>query len=523
VRATNVIDPRSLRGDLAGGLTAAVVALPLALAFGVSSGLGPVAGLYGAIVVGFVAALFGGTPTQISGPTGPMTVVVAGLVAQIALDGDAGAVFTVIVLAGVMQIALGLSGLGRFLIQVSYPVISGFMSGIGVIIVALEVEPLLGGPGASSVGAALDGLPAALAAADPAATGLGLAALALLFAWRGRANALLPSPLLVLVLGTVATATLPVLAGVPVIGAIPSGLPTPVLPDPGDVALRTIVTSALLLAALGSIDTLLTSLVADDLTRTQHDTRRELVGQGLGNAAAGFLGALPGAGATMRTVVNVRAGGRSATSGMVHALLLLAVALGAGTIAEQVPLAVLAAILLKVGIDIVDWRFLARLPRLPLTSAGLMLLVLGLTVFVDLVTAVVVGVFVANMITLDRLTDVQLDGLRLETVETDAGTTVVLALSGPMSFGVARGLKARIAAVPDHDRLVIDLREARLVGLTTAMTLEDLVAEEQQAGRRVSLAGLDGAENRRALERLGVLDRVPEDERYADREAALAA
>ncbi|HSG91733.1 MAG TPA: SulP family inorganic anion transporter [Pseudomonadales bacterium] len=530
-----LLDPATLRGDLYGGMTAAVVALPLALAFGVSSGAGPVAGLYSAILVGFFAALCGGTPTQVSGPTGPMTVVMATLISgQLALDPEHGlaSAFAVVSLAGLFQIAFGVLRLGRYFVQVSYPVISGFMTGIGVIIIALQLGPLAGLPGASTAAGGLADLPRLASEGLPAAAALGLGTLALLFAWRGRVAELVPSPLLALVVGTGLVFALPDTFAIPLIGPIPSGLPTPGLPELGSLDLRTLVTSALLLATLGSIDTLLTSLVADNITRTQHVTDRELIGQGIGNTIAGLFGGLPGAGATMRTVVNVRAGGRTPLSGMTHALILLAVVLGAGGLASHIPLAVLAGILLKVGIDIIDWRFLRRLHRLPATSAGLMLGVLGLTVFVDLVTAVVIGVFVANMITIDRLTDVQLDGVKLDdetdpdgetdvTRPTHAGRTLILTLQGPMSFAVARGIRQRLGAFRRHETLIIDLSSAVLVGITTAMVVEDLIEAEQRQGHEVLLVGLKRPEMLRNFARLGILDRVAETARFTTLDAAL--
>jgi len=285
---------------------------------------------------------------------------------------------------------------------------------------------------------------------------------------------------------------------------------------------------ALLLAMLGSIDSLLTSLVADDITRTQHDSDKELIGQGMGNIVAGLFGALPGAGATMRTVVNVRAGGKTAFSGVTHSLFLLALILGAGAIAEKIPHAVLAGILIKVGFDIIDRRFLKRIHRVPLFSSGMMLTVMLLTVFVNLVTAVVVGVFVTNIVTIDRLTHVQLDGIRLtdklnertglgdETL--DSGQLLLLELHGPMSFGVARGITRRLLDFQQHKVLIIDVTHSILVGITTSLVLLDIIDVEQKRGNTVVLVGANKASVRKPFRRLGILEEIPRQQRFGSLE-----
>lgn len=352
----------NLRGDIYGGLTAAVVALPLALAFGVASGAGPVAGLYGAIFVGFFAALFGGTPAQVSGPTGPMTVVMAGVITQ--YGHEPALAFTVVMLAGVFQILFGIFKLGRYVNLVPFPVISGFMSGIGCIIIILQLAPLLGHatPGGGPV-AVLASLPGLVRTPHADAAIVGLITLAIVCFTPNRINRILPSPLTALVVGTVLVLVL--LPGVPVLGPIPTGLPDPHLPTLTPEAVPGVVKSALVLALLGSIDSLLTSLIADNVTQTYHDSDRELIGQGIGNAIAGAFGAIPGAGATMRTVINVRTGGRTPLSGALHATVLLAIVLGLGRLAQHIPHAVLAGILIKVGIDIIDWPYLKRIREAP--------------------------------------------------------------------------------------------------------------------------------------------------------------
>ena len=349
----------NLRGNLFGGLTAAVIALPLGLAFGVASGLGAAAGIYGAIILGFFAALFGGTPTQISGPTGPMTVVMAAAVAT--LGGDLGMVAAVVAIAGLLQIAFGFARIGRFVRFIPYPVISGFMSGIGVIIILLQLNPFLGLPSDASVLNVVVSLPAHLPQTNISAMLLASAALAVVFLTPARIAKLVPSPLIALVVLT----PLSVWLQLPVerIGAIPAELPEIILPTLTVEHYTTILSLAFTLAVLGTIDTLLTSIVADSITRTKHQPDRELIGQGIGNALCGVVGAVPGAGATMRTVINVKSGGTNRLSGMIHAVTLLLIVLFFAPLAAQIPLAVLAGILIKVGGDILAYTIDDLLPN----------------------------------------------------------------------------------------------------------------------------------------------------------------
>jgi SulP family sulfate permease len=363
------------RSDLAGGFTAAVVALPLALAFGVASGAGALAGLYGAIVLGFLAALLGGTATQVSGPTGPMTVVMTGLLAVLTrrygIDDALPLAFGIAALAGLLQVLMGVLRLGQTLTFMPYTVISGFMSGIGVIIVILQLPPLLGLKLSGSIPVLLTALPGALPRINGLALLVGGLSFAAVMLYPRRWSKVLPAPLVVLVVGTLLSVIALPQEALPRLGPMASGLPQlnwPRLPL-GDLQL--LISGAITLALLGSLDTLLTSMVADSVTRTHHDSDRELIGQGIGNTAAALLGGLPGAGATMRTVVHVQAGGRTRLSGITHAVVLLLICLGAGPLASPIPLALLAGILLKVGLDIIDWSFLFRAPRLSLRTTAL--------------------------------------------------------------------------------------------------------------------------------------------------------
>ncbi|WP_017307099.1 SulP family inorganic anion transporter [Spirulina subsalsa] len=500
----NNIHFRHWRGDLFGGVTAAIVALPLALAFGVASGAGAIAGLYGAMIVGFFAALCGGTPTQVSGPTGPMTVVVATVIATlVARHPDTGLAmtFTVIMLGGVLQILFGVMRLGQYITLIPYTVISGFMSGIGVIIVLLQIPPLLGHTGPGGVVNTLEQLPNYLANPNWVALGLGGLTLVIVYGMPRRFNKILPAPLVALIVVTIVSVVF--FSDVPLdrIGPIPRGLPTPRFPTFSLNELTDMFRYALMLAVLGAIDSLLTSLVADSISRTQHDSDRELIGQGIGNLLSGLFGGLPGAGATMRTVVNVQSGGKTPLSGMIHAFVLLIVVLQAGPLTAQIPLAVLAGLLLKVGIEILDWGFIKRSPRLSLKGTGIMYLVLFLTVFVDLITAVLVGAFVADTLTIKRLTDVQSDRIQAITDPTTQnhnltpreqelltqgkGDILLVQLGGPMSFGAAKSITRRMTHVKQYRALVLDLSEVPTIGVTAALAIESIVQDAIANHRQV--------------------------------------
>jgi sulfate permease, SulP family len=537
----------NIRGDLTGGFTAAVVALPLALAFGVASGAGPIAGLWGAITVGFLAALFGGTPSQVSGPTGPMTVIMTSVITL--LVGRYGAAnglplaFAVVLLAGGFQVLFGLMKLGQYITMMPYTVISGFMSGIGVIITVLQLPTLLGVELNGSIPAIVAALPGTLGSLNPTALGVGLASFALVMLYPKNWNTLLPGPLATLVLMTLASVLWLPAEALPRLGAIPSGLPPLVIPQLEWGELRTLSGFAFTLAVLGSIDSLLTSLVADNITRSQHDSDRELIGQGIGNMVAALVGGLPGAGATMRTVTNVQAGGRTPLSGIVHALVLLGITLGAGSLASPIPLAVLAGILLKVGLEIIDWNFIFRAPLISWTTTGLMWLVLILTVFWDLVTAVVVGVFLANILTIKRQTDLQqrrmrtlqglpADGdgqrdcahLSLEEREILARCgrrLLLLELSGPLSFGAGKFLSQQLSSLDDFQTLVLDLSQVPLLGVTAALAIETICLDCRDQNRRVWIVS-DNPQPVERLRRLGV-QRIAGVTVAADRLAALQA
>ncbi|QEY31847.1 SulP family inorganic anion transporter [Synechococcus sp. RSCCF101] len=533
---------RNLRGDLLGGLTAAVVALPLSLAFG-NAALGPggaIYGLYGAVVVGFVAALLGGTPAQVSGPTGPMSVTVAGVVSSLAAVGvsrelAAGEilplVMAAVVLGGLVQVLFGVLRLGRYITLVPYSVVSGFMSGIGVIILVLQIGPFLG---ISTRGGVVESLRTLALSFQPngAALAVGLMTLAIVFLSPRRITRWLPSPLLALLIVSplslllFADARLEAMNLAPLarIGAIPEGGLRITLPAWGQ-HWPDLMRAGLVLAVLGSIDSLLTSLVADNISQTRHDSDRELIGQGLANSCAGLLSGLPGAGATMRTVINIKSGGSTPLSGMVHSLVLLVVLLGAGPLAATIPTALLAGILIKVGIDIIDWGFLLRAHRLSMKTAVVMYGVLLMTVFWDLIWGVLVGVFVANLLTIESLTETQLEGMAAdnpggkgsqpppasmtlpaeeqELLEQCGNDVMLFRLRGPLSFGAARGISERMALVRSYRVLILDVSEVPRLGVTATLAIERMVEMARSQGRSAYVAGA-GGKVRERLERFGV-------------------
>ncbi len=520
---------QNIRGDVFGGITAAVVALPLALAFGISSGAGPVAGIFGAVFVGLFAAIFGGTPTQISGPTGPMTVVMTAMTANyIAHDPKSGLAlaFTTVFLGGCLQILFGLMRIGKYIIMVPYPVISGFMTGIGVIIIILELAPLLGYPTGSNIYGAVTAVPNQLSHFNFAAVFIGMLSLAVVFFWRGKLSKWMPGPLLALLLTSLVSVFLFQNGDLERIGEIPSALPGFYLPVIQFDLLQSMLVNALMLAVLGSIDSLLTSLVADNITGKQHRSDQELIGQGIGNAVAGIFGGLPGAGATMRTMINIRAGGTGPLAGAVHAVILLAVVGGMGFLFKNIPLAALAGILIKVGIDIIDWPFLRRIHRIPRFPAFLMITVFLLTVFVDLITAVFVGVFIKNLVTINKLSDLQLgkvvftDGInnieRLPKKEQKllakhAGEIVLFRITGPMSYAVGRGLSERFHQnIKSTKMLLVDISDAAIVGISSAMVLEDIIRKAMEGGAIVKLIGVNVAHHGE-LQQLGLIDLIGQD------------
>lgn len=522
-------DKSNLRGDIMGGVTAGVVALPLALAFGEASGAGPIAGLYGAIIVGFFASLFGGTGAQISGPTGPMIVVFAGVFAG--LSGDPKLVFLAVILAGVIQILLGVFKFGQYIKLVPYPVVSGFMSGIGCIIIALQTARLFGHePVGSGTIPALISIPDAVADPNFIALGLGLLTLAIVFFWPKSLGKYVPGALAALIIGTILSVMFP---GAPILGDIPTGLPSLIIPTFSSSAMFIVLEAAILLALLGAIDSLLTSLVADNMTRTQHDSDRELIGQGIGNSLAGFFGAIPGAGATMRTVINIRSGGSTKISGMIHGVLLFAVVVVLAPLAEQIPHAVLAGILVKVGYDIIDVAYLKRAHKGPRWDLILMTVVLVLTVFVDLITAVAVGVVLAALAFVKQTADLQLQALGSIEPRTDhpeelallrktKGRVTLFDFGGPLSFGAAADLghQVRDKWKDGQAALIMDFSRVPDIDLSAIKAIETIAEDAKAAGKQLLISGAS-QEIDDLLHGLDVGQKIPEAHWFDDPKSAL--
>ncbi|NNJ24366.1 SulP family inorganic anion transporter [Alienimonas chondri] len=517
-------DWKNLKGDLFGGLVAGIIALPLALAFGVQSGLGAEAGLYGGIAVGIFAALLGGTRTQASGPTGPMTVVSASIVVYaISAAGDLKSGLGIVLLSflagGVFQIGLGLLGVGRYVRYFPYPVVSGFMSGVGVIIILLQLWPLLGEKSPKSTLGVVTKFGESDWQINWAAVGLGLFTLVVNYLFP-KVTKKVPSVLVALLAGTGAALLLGL--DVPTIDDIPSGLPAPQFDALFDVAAEHylfVLQSGLTLALLGSIDSLLTSVIADNLTRDRHDSRRELIGQGVGNAIAAVFGGIPGAGATKGTVVNINAGAKTRLSGVTHGLFQLAALLGAGALVSYIPLSVLAGLLISVGIAIIDTKGLKHLTDVPKADAAVLLVVFVWTVFGNLIHAVAAGVVLASVLFMKKAADLIEAGSTVSPLDPEpvwedesagaqteaaAGTAAaglpaaeegvfVKHLYGPLFFGFSAGFRDLVETLPAEAEVVV-IRGERVpyIDQSGLYTLEDAALALTRKGKSVVLTGFRG-------------------------------
>lgn len=540
MQITNKIHFRNLQGDIFGGVTAAIVSLPLALAFGVASGVGPVAGLYGAVCVGFFAALFGGTPTLISEPTGPMTVVMTAIVSSLIAASDPktglAMAFTSVMLAGIFQIIFGVFRLGKYITLMPYSVISGFMSGIGVILIILQIAPFLGQatPKGGVLGI-LQNVPQLFANINPIETLLGLMTIAIIFLMPKQIKRYVPPQLVALIVGTVVSLTVFGDADIRRIGEIPVGLPTLQLPTFTPAQTTTIFVDGLMLGMLGCIDTLLTAVIADSLTRTEHDSNKELIGQGIANLVSGICGGLPGAGATMGTVVNIQTGAKTALSGITRALVLLVVVLGAAKLTEPIPMAVLAGIALKVGIDILDWSFLKRSHKVSVKGSIIMYGVLLLTVFVDLIVAVGVGVFIANILTIDSLSELRSKEVKVisdtddtilitseekQLLDLAKGRVLLFYLSGPMIFGVSKAISREHNAINNCDVVVMDISDVPIMGVTASLAIENAIKDTIDQGRKILIVGATSKVKQR-LDNFGITQIVGGDNFLENRTEAL--
>ena len=598
-------DFSNIKGDLFGGLTAGIVALPLALAFGVQSGMGAAAGLYGAFIIGTLAAFFGGTPTQISGPTAPMTVISAILVAKIvqANNGDLEtaipAILIVFLLAGVIEALLGVFGIGKYIKYIPYPVVSGFMTGIGVIILITQIFPLVGyvptndeeliqeftyeaeavildkilleeagekilvlenyeeaarrgqavtqdevqaeakrlvRGATGGVKGTLRYLGRGLNHIDWLELGLALATILIIYGFK-KITTKIPSTLVALLAVSITAFAMQLdVRTIRDIGEIPLGFPPlqlGILEGFSLGAITPYLGTAITLAMLGAIDSLLTSVVADNITKTRHDSNRELIGQGIGNSVSALFGGIPGAGATIRTVVNINSGGKTRLSGIFHGVVLLVILLFLGPIASSIPLAVLAGILFTVGIGVMDYKGLKAIPKMPKSDVFVMLVVLGLTVFVDLIQAVAAGLVLAALMFMKKMGDVTADRSRGEAMSKGMvekswpdetifpdnlkEEVFIKHLNGPLFFGYTSEFQAVMSQIPPTtSHLIIRMGKVPYIDQSGLFALEDVLIDLTKRGVTVLLTGVQ-EQPRYRLESIDIIpDLIPKEHVFPD-------
>ena len=518
----------NIKGDFFGGLTAGVVTLPLALAFGLQSGLSPISGLYCAIFLGAIAVIFGGTHTLISTPTGPMTVVAALTISQAiimagSLELAMGTILAIFVLSGVIQILFGSFKFGNNVKYIPYPVLSGFMTGIGVILILFEIYPLIGLSSPSTIKGVITGLPHDVGNMSLQSLGLGMLTLAILYL-APRFSTKIPATLIALIVGTLVSITSGL--SVPLIGEVPQGLPSLQLESLLNVDFSAhwfIVSSALTLGSLGCIDTLLTAVIVDKITETKHHSNQELIGQGLGNVVSGLFGGLPGAGTTMSSIVNVKAGGRTRWSGVISSLCLLAVLLGLGTYVQYVPIPVLAAILITVGIDIIDYNGLKEVIKVDRSEAAILLVVLIMTVFVDLIAAVGTGMTLSVFVFMKKMSSIGENTIELFPLRDlkvrkpcDLRDEFILpseyldkvyiqSFTGPIFFGFSQYLIDNLKKLPSVNVIIFEMNRVPYLDQSAAHALELVFDYLQKKGIAVYLAHV----NEKPLMMLHAVELVP--------------
>ena len=491
---------RILAGDVFGGVTAAVVMLPASLAFGIASGLGAEAGLYGAVGVGLFAAIFGGTKTQISGPTGPMTVAVAVIVASHATT--IVEALTIVAMSGCIQVVLGLTRIGRYIVYTPQSVISGFMSGIGVIIILIQLLPLIGVPAMGSPIESVQTFARTIYDVNYSALALATISFIIAAAWPRRLSTYFPGPVVALIVGTALGMFW--LTDAPTLGEIPTGMPTFALVVPSTEFVLNALEPALIIALIGSVDSLLVSLVADSVSGTRHKPNRELVGQGIGNIIAGMFGGIAGAGNTLGTLTNLRAGGSTRASGALYGLLLLLLVLGLGEYLSPIPHAVLTGILIKIGIDIIDWRSVLGAHKIPSGFMVVMLITMAITVFIDLVTGVTVGLIAAGMVHARKLEVLELDNvvsvplldrqfLDPEDKDLDqfAARVGLVALRGVFTVASSHRLVSTFSVdLKEHEIVIFDLTETIHVDDSSALVIEQLMQVARAEQTEVIVVGM---------------------------------
>ncbi len=511
----------NVKGDAFGGITAGIVALPLALAFGAQTELGAIAGLYGAIALGILAAIFGGTKTQISGPTAPMTVVSAVMIMEAidhygnSLEKALPFIIATFVMAGMIQVLLGVLKLGKYIKYIPYPVVSGFMSGIGVIIVITQLFPFFGitAPAGGAFGT-LKNIHEIPEFINYYSVGIALATITIIYLMP-RVTKKVPASLVALIVISIAAYfAIPhdLFTRINSDGPLPTGLPSihlgfvSMFQDFGMMV--KVFEYAATLAALGAIDSLLTSVVADNMTKEKHDSNRELIGQGIGNIGAGLIGGLPGAGATMRTVININSGGRNRLSGVFAGLLLLAILLGLGTLVGWVPNAVLAGILITVGIGIIDYKGIGHIKSIPRSDAVIMIIVLVLTVFVDLLIAVAAGMVLSSLLFMKKASDLVEEGSKAEALkdftpekpwEDEKGITnyvgdqvYIKHINGPLFFGASAGFQDMMKAIPDVKVLIVRMCKVPYVDQSGLYAMEEALLELKKKNVTIAFTGLYG-------------------------------
>ncbi len=512
------------RGDLTGGLTAAVVALPLALAFAVASGVDPKAGLYTAIVAGSIAAVFGGSPVQITGPTGAMAVILVGIVAKYGIE----KVWIAGVMAGIIQVGLGIAKLGRLVKFIPYPVTAGFTNGIAVIIFCGQLNNFLGLklprsehflPGLWQTVTHLEGL-------NWAAIALATVTIVTKLLW-ARMTTSIPASLVGLVLATAIATFLHL--NVPTIGSIPQSLPMlQSIPHWNDLGLiRELINPALALAALGSIESLLSAVVADGMTVSEkHDSDRESIWQGLANIVVPFFGGIPATGAIARTAVNVRAGGKTRLSGVIHGVAIAIIVLTLAPLAAQVPLAALAGILMVTSVRMIEWEAIGLLMRATYADFAVMMLTWMVTIFFDLVLAVEVGLIAAGALFIKRMSELNL-GKIPETEAFPPGIPLELSkqisvyrVDGPVFFGAAERFVTFLRDEPDVKYLVLRLRYVPNMDTTGLVALQDIYQDLQRHDCRLLLSGLQ-PEVQKLLERTGLMDKIGRENCFETTDAAI--
>ncbi len=524
--------------DAVAGVIVGVVALPLAIAFAIASGVTPDRGLYTAVIAGFLISALGGSRVQIGGPTGAFVVIVYGIVQQYGVDG----LLAATLMAGVILLALGLAKLGGAIKFIPFPVVTGFTAAIGALIAIQQLRDALGlrmeDPPAELV-ERLTAYAEHAGTVNPYAVGITAFTLLILAAWP-RLSRKVPSPLVALLAGTAVAQLLDLPVGTigTRFGAIPSSLPSPVLPSISFSEIRELVGPALAIATLGAIESLLSAVVADGMIGGRHRSNMELVAQGVANIVSPLFGGMPATGAIARTATNIKSGGRTPVAGIVHALTLLLITLFFGRWAELIPLAVLAGIVLVVAYHLSEWRVFVHELHAPKSDALVMLTTFLLTLVVDLTVGIGVGMVLAAFLFMKRMAEVtNISIVRREFEETGAAGddqgaiyrrqippgVEVYEINGPFFFGAAEKFKQTLGEVSRRPSvLVIRMRNVPAIDSTAMHALKDLIRRTRKQGTQVLLSDVH-SQPLIALGRSGLLDEIGEENMFGDVDAALEA